>query len=154
MDAALLRALQRLGRAADVPFLRACERADDRTLDLLGDSAHGHEIVPRGGRKAGLDHVHAEAGEHMGNSELIGDVHVDARRLLAVAGDDGRFAAKVYFEWNCHTIIPSLSVFRLVLRFCYFSMQMFCAASFSRRKSTAITISAAGSSPTSRSTVR
>ena len=85
MDAALLRALQRLGRAADVPLLRACERADDRPLDLLGDSAHGHEIVPRGGRKAGLDHVHAEAGEHMGDSELIGDVQIDARRLLAVA---------------------------------------------------------------------
>ena len=54
-------------------------------FDLARDRLHGLEVAGRGDREAGLDHVHAEARELVGDLELFLPVQRDARRLLAVA---------------------------------------------------------------------
>src|SRR5215213_7878240 len=65
--------------------MRTREAADDRALDLTRDRPHGLEVAGRGDREAGLDDVHAQARELMGDLELLARVQRDARRLLAVA---------------------------------------------------------------------
>ena len=47
--------------------------------------ADGLEIAGRGDRKAGLDHVHAQLDQGLGDFQLLGQVHAGAGRLLAVA---------------------------------------------------------------------
>ena len=54
-------------------------------FDLPRDRLHGLEVAGRGDREAGLDHVHAEPRELVGDLELLLLVQRDARRLLAVA---------------------------------------------------------------------
>ena len=50
-----------------------------------GDRLDGLEVAGRGDREAGLDHVHAEAGELLRDLDLLLRVQRDARGLLAVA---------------------------------------------------------------------
>ena len=69
----------------DVPDMNAGEAGDHRALDLAGDRLHGLEVAGRGDREAGLDDVHAQPRELVGDLELLGRVQRDARRLLAVS---------------------------------------------------------------------
>ena len=89
--------------AVDVFVAAAGQPADHGPADRLGDLAHGLEIAGRGDGKAGLDHVHAQLDQGLGNFQLLGQVHAGAGRLLAVAergvenGDAtrrGRFRAR------------------------------------------------------------
>ena len=50
-----------------------------------GDGLHRLEVAGRGDREAGLDDVHAEVAEGVGDLELLGEVHAGAGGLLAVA---------------------------------------------------------------------
>ena len=52
---------------------------------FAGDRLHRLEVAGRGDREAGLDDVHAEVVEGVGDLELLGEVHAGAGRLLAVA---------------------------------------------------------------------
>jgi hypothetical protein len=56
-----------------------------RPLDRVRDRLDGLEVTGRGDRKAGLDHVHAEAGELLRDLDLLLGVQRDPGRLLAVA---------------------------------------------------------------------
>ena len=53
--------------------------------DLAGDGLHRLEVAGRGDGEAGLDHVHAEVLQGVGDLQLLGQVHAGAGRLLAVA---------------------------------------------------------------------
>ena len=77
--------LDRVPGGVDVGLVGAREAADHRALDLAGDRLHRLEVAGRGDREAGLDHVHAEPGELLGDLHLLLGVQRDARRLLAVA---------------------------------------------------------------------
>ncbi len=54
-------------------------------VDLAGDGLDRLEVAGRGDGEAGLDHVHAEFLERVGDLELFGEVHAGAGRLFAVA---------------------------------------------------------------------
>ena len=58
---------------------------DDRAAHRLGDRLDGLEVAVTRDREAGLDDVDPEAGELLGDLELLADVERDARRLLAVS---------------------------------------------------------------------
>jgi hypothetical protein len=86
VDARPGRALERLARPVDVLVLRAAEGGDRRAAAHgLGHLANRLEVVVGGDRKAGLDHVDAELGQLFGEGDLLGDVHREPGRLLAVA---------------------------------------------------------------------
>src|SRR5262249_19292738 len=55
----------------DVLLAGAREPADHRPLDLPRDRLHRLEVAGRGYRKAGLDHVHAQPRQLMGDLELL-----------------------------------------------------------------------------------
>ena len=74
-----------VGGAVDVARMSAREAGDHGAVDLAGDRPDGLEVTGRGGREAGLDHVHAQARELVRDLELLAGVQRDARRLLAVA---------------------------------------------------------------------
>ena len=69
----------------DVPDMSAREPGDHGALDLARDRLHGLEVARRGDREAGLDDVHAQPRELVGDLELLGRVQRDAGRLLAVS---------------------------------------------------------------------
>ena len=50
-----------------------------------GDLAHGQEVVGRGGREAGLDHVDTQARQLLGHGQLLRRGQRKARRLFAIA---------------------------------------------------------------------
>ena len=75
----------RLPRPIDVVVAAAGQAADDRASDVAGDLADGLEIARRGDGKAGLDHVHAQLDQRLGDLHFLGQVHAGAGRLLAVA---------------------------------------------------------------------
>ena len=53
-------------------------------LTSLGDRLHRLEVARAGDREAGLDHVHAEPRQLLGDLQLLRLVQADARGLLAV----------------------------------------------------------------------
>ena len=69
----------------DVGHVGPGQPGDHRALDRPGDRLHGLEVARRGDRKAGLDHIDAQARELLGDLQLLLGVERDARRLLAVA---------------------------------------------------------------------
>ena len=75
----------RFPRAVDILEAGAGEPGDDRAPHRLGDRLDGVEVAVGGDREAGLDHVDPEAGELLGDLQLLGDVERDAGRLLAVS---------------------------------------------------------------------
>jgi hypothetical protein len=78
--------LDRLDGALRVAVAAARERGDrDPALRLAGDPVDGLEVAVRGGREAGLDHVHLQAHQLAGDLELLGRGETGAGRLLAVA---------------------------------------------------------------------
>src|SRR3954470_5314718 len=85
VDARPLGIPDRVPGGVDVLEARAGEPADARAVDLARDRLHRLEVAWRGDREAGLDHVHPEPPELVGDLELLDLVQRDARRLLAVA---------------------------------------------------------------------
>jgi hypothetical protein len=51
----------------------------------VGDALHGVEVAWAGEGKTGLDDVHPQAGQLLGDRQLLLQVEAGARRLLAVA---------------------------------------------------------------------
>jgi len=68
----------------DVRLVGARKAADHRAFYPPRDLAHGVCVARRGDREAGLDHVDAQAGELLGDLDLLLRVQGDAGRLLAV----------------------------------------------------------------------
>ena len=64
---------------------RARQAADHRPLDRFGHGADRLGVAGRGGGEAGLDDVDAEVAQRLGDLHLVGRVHAEAGRLLAVA---------------------------------------------------------------------
>ena len=62
MDAVFISIAQRSRGFLDVVPVAAREAADDGALDLARNRVDGRPVARRGGRKTGLDHVHAEVG--------------------------------------------------------------------------------------------
>src|SRR5207253_2095636 len=85
VDARALRILDRVPGRVDVLLGRARQAADHGAFDLARDRLHRLEVTRRGDREPGLDHVHAQARELVGDLELLLLVERYARRLLAVA---------------------------------------------------------------------
>src|SRR5918998_435933 len=80
------RAASRTAAAArSTSAVGAREPRDDGALHVARDRLHGLEVARRGDREAGLDDVHAEAGQLVRDLELLRGVERDARGLLAVA---------------------------------------------------------------------
>ena len=71
--------------AVDVFIATAGQPANRRPANRLGDLANGLEVARRGDGKAGLDHVHAQLDQRLGNLHLLRQIHARPRRLLAVA---------------------------------------------------------------------
>ena len=80
----LLGALQRLRGAADVALGGARERRDHRTAHAGRDLGHRVELAFRRDREAGLQDVHVQPRELLGDLDLLGARERDAGRLLAV----------------------------------------------------------------------
>jgi hypothetical protein len=64
---------------------RARKPLDNRPLDLAGDPLDGLEVAGSRDRKARLDGVDPEAGQLVGDLELLRDIERDPGRLSAVA---------------------------------------------------------------------
>ena len=71
MDARSLGVLDGFPALVDVGGDGAGQTGDDRSFDLAGDALDRREVVRTGGRKAGLDHVDAEAGQLVGHLDLL-----------------------------------------------------------------------------------
>ena len=85
VDALAFRGLERFAGAVDIALRGAGEPADHALLHALRDLVHGAEVALRRDREAGLDHVDAHAFQHLGDADLLLDVHRAAGGLLAVA---------------------------------------------------------------------
>ena len=79
VDAATGGGLDGLPAAVDVTEGGARQAADHRALDPLGDGLHGLEVALAGDREAGLDDVDTEAGQLLGDLQLLALVERDAR---------------------------------------------------------------------------
>src|ERR1700693_3585369 len=84
MDARARGSLQRLPGAVNVAGTGTSQASDDGTPQRCGDTLHGFEVAVGGDGESGLDHVHAEAVELLGQAQLFLHIHAAARRLLAV----------------------------------------------------------------------
>src|SRR5208282_40022 len=84
VDARARGSLQSLPGAVHVAGTSASQASDDGTPHRGGDALYGFEVAIGGDREPGLDHVHAEAVELLGQSQLFLNIHAAARRLLAV----------------------------------------------------------------------
>ena len=84
VDARVRRVLERLGRPVHVGAGRTRQARDDRPLDRLGDLDHALELLRRADGEAGLDDVHAEGVELLGDAYLLRSRHRRTRGLLAV----------------------------------------------------------------------
>ena len=85
MDARSLGVAERIVASVDVGELRAGQGGDDRAGDGTGDRLDRLEVALTRHRESSFDVVDAEAGELLGDLELLHRVERDARRLLAVA---------------------------------------------------------------------
>ena len=75
---------QGLAGAVDVPVEGAGQAAHGAVLDGRGHRLHGLEVAVAGNREAGLDHVHPEFLQGLGDTDLLLPSHGGARALLAV----------------------------------------------------------------------
>ena len=85
VDPRPLGVLDGLPGPVDVGLAAAGQPADDRAADVAGDLAHRLEVARRGDGEAGLDHVHAQLDQGLGDLHLLVQVHAGPGRLLAVA---------------------------------------------------------------------
>ena len=76
---------QRLARPVDVLGQSTGKTADGRPVHLLRDSANGLEVLVGGDRESRLDHVDLQAGQLMGDLQLLSDGERSPRGLLGVA---------------------------------------------------------------------
>ncbi len=84
VDARLRGAPQRSARGVHVTRHGPGQAADRGVAHLAGHGFHRPGLGRRGGREAGLDHVHLHRGEPGGDLELVAHVEADAGGLLAV----------------------------------------------------------------------
>ena len=89
MDAAALGGFQRLGGAQHVHLAGAGQAGDHRGVvalaDAFRDGLDAFEIADGGDGEARFKYVHAQFGQGLRHADLLGQVHREARRLLAVA---------------------------------------------------------------------
>ena len=85
VDPAPLGVLQRLRGHVDVLFHGPRQRADRGPGHRLGDLHHRVEITRRGNRETGLDDVHAEELQGLGDLDLLHGVQLTSRDLFPVA---------------------------------------------------------------------
>ena len=88
VDAAAGGGSHRLGAGPDVAGGGAGQAADHRALggaDGGGDALDGVEVTAAGKGEAGLNDVDPEAGELLGDGELLLQIQAGAGRLLAIA---------------------------------------------------------------------
>ena len=84
VDARVRGSLQRLPGPVHVARTSAGQTGDDGTPHRGRDALYGFEVAIGGDGESGLDHVHAEAVELLGQVQLFRHIHTAARRLLAV----------------------------------------------------------------------
>ena len=84
VDALALRRPEGFGGAVDIAMAGPSQAADRRSGDQLGYFVDRREVAVRGDRETGLDDVDAHAFEHLGDTQLLFQVHRRAGRLLAV----------------------------------------------------------------------
>ena len=88
VDAPIGRGRHRIGTGLDVTGRRPRQAADGgalRRAHALGDALHGSEVARAGKGEAGLDDVHPQAGQLLGDRLLLLQVEAGTGRLLAVA---------------------------------------------------------------------
>src|SRR5208282_1531305 len=73
-----------LPRAVNVTGTGTSQASDDGAPHRRRDALHGFEVAIGGDGESGLDHVHAQAVELLGQVQLFLHIHAAARRLLAV----------------------------------------------------------------------
>src|ERR1700687_2746129 len=74
VDAWVRGSLQRLPGAVNVAGTGTSQTSDNGTPQRGGDTLHGFEVAVGGDRESGLDHVHAEAVELLG--QATSDIHL------------------------------------------------------------------------------
>src|SRR5208282_4756698 len=84
VDAGVRGSLQCLPGAVHIAATSASQARDDGAPHGSGDALHRFEVSIGGDGEPGLDHVHAEALELLGQAQLLLHIHAAARRLLAV----------------------------------------------------------------------
>ncbi|MCY1417364.1 hypothetical protein D9M71_328970 [compost metagenome] len=84
MDAPGVGPGQCLGGAIDVGIHRAGQAAHGAVLDAVGDRLDRLEVTWAGNGEAGLDHVHPQPLQGLGDSQLLFLGHGSAGALLAV----------------------------------------------------------------------
>ena len=79
------RMLERLPGPIDVGIIASRQPADRGRRDCFGNVADAGEVAGRGDRKAGLDDIHPQLHEGLGDLQFLGEVHARPGRLFAVA---------------------------------------------------------------------
>ena len=79
------RAPERLPGPVDIDGQRPGQAADDRTLHFLPDPAHRLEVLVGRNREAGLDDIHLQPGQLMGDLELLAHGQGRPRGLFGIA---------------------------------------------------------------------
>src|SRR6266516_6237998 len=77
--------LDRLPAAVDILGHSPRQAGDDRPAYRAGDPPDRREVVRRGSRETGLDHVSPQLRELLGHLDLLIGGQREARRLLAIA---------------------------------------------------------------------
>src|SRR5262245_10694415 len=85
MDTWALSRLDGLGHGLNVLFDATCQRRDDRAAYLLGNGFNGCKVARRGRSKPGLNYVHTQACELMGDLQFLRSIQTTAWRLFAIA---------------------------------------------------------------------
>ena len=78
------RSLQGLPRAVNVAGAGARQSGDNRMPHFSGNKLHRFKVTIGGDREPGLDHVHAQPVELLGQTQFFLHIHAATRRLLAV----------------------------------------------------------------------
>ena len=115
VDARARGVLDRSPGGVDVGLVGAGQAADHRALDAAGDRLDRLEVAGRGDREAGLDHVDAQAGELLGDLDLLRRVQRDSGRLLAVAQCGVEDVDAVCVGCWCHWVLLLLYFSRMTL---------------------------------------
>ena len=79
VDARMRGSLQRLPGAVHIASTGASQCGDDRTPQRSGDPLYGFEVAIGSDRESGLDHVHAEAVQLLGQAQFFLHIHAATR---------------------------------------------------------------------------
>ena len=84
MDPRRLGVLQRLPGPVDILVVTATETGDLGAFEIIGDLLDRPEIIGRGDRETGLDHIDAQVDQRLGDLHLLLVVHAAAGRLFTI----------------------------------------------------------------------